>query len=66
MLKVKKMPLAQRLNAMEQLWESFSPEPEKLPSPQWHKEVLAQRRQEINQGTAQFISLAQLRKRLSK
>jgi hypothetical protein len=48
------------------LWESFSPEPEKLPSPQWHKEVLAQRRQEIDQGTAKFISLAQLRKRLSK
>jgi Putative addiction module component len=66
MLKVKNMPVAQRLDAMERLWESFSTEPEKIPSPQWHKTVLADRRQQIEQGTAKFISLAKLRKRLSK
>ena len=66
MLKIKKMPLAERLATMEQLWESFSTEQDKLPSPKWHAEVLTERRRQIAQGTAKFITLAQLRKHLSK
>ena len=41
------MPLAERLAAMEVLWESLSRDPAHDPSPTWHADVLAQRRGEL-------------------
>jgi Putative addiction module component len=44
------LPLAQRLEAMEVLWESLSRDSAYDPSPDWHADVLAQRVREIDAG----------------
>jgi len=41
-------------------------EPEKLESPDWHKQVLAKRLAKVEAGQGEFLTLAQLKKRLSK
>ena len=39
---------------MEALWDDLSGAPEAIESPEWHKEILDERRQRVAGGTAQF------------
>ena len=50
MAELSTLPLAQRLEAMEVLWESLSHDSAYDPSPAWHADVLAQRVSEIESG----------------
>ena len=52
MAELSTLPLAQRLEAMEVLWESLSHDSAYDPSPAWHADVLAQRVREIDAGQA--------------
>ena len=63
---IESMSLAERLQTMELLWRSVSGEPEKLKSPAWHKDVLAQRLAKVKAGKGRFLTLAQLKQRLAQ
>jgi putative addiction module component (TIGR02574 family) len=65
-LEIERMTFAQRLQAMELLWRSLSAEPGKLESPAWHKKILAKRLAKIEYGKGEFLTVAQLKKRLAK
>jgi len=65
-LEIERMSLAERLQAMELLWRSMAAAPEKLESPGWHKKILARRLAKVEAGKAEFLTLAQLKKRLAK
>lgn len=56
--------MAERLQAMEQLWDALCREAEQVPSPSWHADVLADRKERAERGEAQFLTLEQLRTRL--
>ena len=58
---IKKMSRSERLAAIEALWESLLDEESQIESPDWHRNVLEQRRQRIESGQAEFISLAKLK-----
>jgi putative addiction module component (TIGR02574 family) len=58
------MTVAERLQAMEQLWDALCREPEEMSSPAWHAEVLADRKGRAERGEAKFLTLEQLRARL--
>jgi putative addiction module component (TIGR02574 family) len=60
------MTLAERLRAMELLWESISASPEKLASPAWHGEVLKRRLAKVKAGKGSFLTIQQLKARLAK
>jgi len=63
---IKKMTLAERLKAMELLWESISASPEKVTSPEWHGEVLSHRLAKVKAGKGTFLTVQQLKARLAK
>lgn len=65
-LEIERMTFAERLQAMELLWRSMSTEPDKLESPGWHKKILAKRLAKVETGKAEFLTVAQLKKRLAK
>jgi putative addiction module component (TIGR02574 family) len=65
-LEIERMSLAERLQAMELLWRSMAAAPDKLESPGWHKKVLQQRLAKVESGKGEFLTLAQLKKRLAK
>jgi hypothetical protein len=48
------MTVQEKLAAMESLWEDLSRSPEAIKSLAWHKEILDQRQQRIDDGTARF------------
>ncbi len=63
---IERMSIAERLQTMELLWRSMTSEPDKLPSPAWHKKILSQRLAKVAAGKGVFLSLPQLKKRLAK
>jgi hypothetical protein len=55
------MSRAERLAAMEAFWDSLVEEEAEIESPGWHRDVLEERKQKIESGKAEFISLDKLR-----
>jgi hypothetical protein len=60
-LEIKKMSRIERLHAMESLWDSLMDEESEIESPEWHKDILEERKRKIETGEAEFISLEKLR-----
>ena len=58
---LKKMSKAERLQAMEALWDSLLYEDIELETPKWHEKILEDRKNKISNGKAKFISLAELK-----
>ena len=65
-VEIERMNCTEKLQAMELLWRSMADEPEKLESPGWHKKILASRLAKIEAGKGEFLTIAQLKKRLAK
>ena len=61
---IEKMSAAERLQAMEQLWDALSRDVGEMPSPEWHRDVLVKRKERAQLGEAKFLTLDQLRSRL--
>jgi hypothetical protein len=55
------MSVDERLRMMESIWASFTRETESLASPDWHGDILAQRKAKLESGAAKFISLDTLK-----
>ena len=60
------MTVEEKLHLMEVLWADISNNPQSIPSPAWHGEVLAKRQRKIDEGGAKFLSLDEFRKGLRK
>jgi putative addiction module component (TIGR02574 family) len=65
-LEIDRMTFSERLQTMELLWRSISSTPDKLESPAWHKTVLQKRLSKVAAGKGEFLTIAQLKKRLVK
>ena len=49
-----KMTIAEKLHAIEAIWEYLLRDAENVPSPAWHADVLSAREQRIRDGKSQF------------
>lgn len=58
---IKKLSRSERLQIMDTLWDSFLNEDIELDSPEWHDDILDERRRKIESGKAEFISLDELK-----
>ncbi len=59
-IEIKKMSVIERLQAMEALWDSLLDEESDIESPEWHREILEERKRKIENGKTEFISLEEL------
>jgi hypothetical protein len=55
MLTIKQMSWAEKLQAMEELWESLSQNEDRLVSPNWHADALEETRQNYEAGREQPV-----------
>ena len=58
---IKNLPVIERIQAMEILWDSLCHDNEAIKSPDWHTKILENRREMLVSGQARFISLTQLK-----
>lgn len=63
---IEQMSMAERLKTMELLWKSISQKSEQVHSPEWHGKILRKRLAKVESGKGDFLTLAQLKQRLSK
>ncbi len=63
---ISKMSVLERLQTMEALWDSLTREPTGINSPKWHENILSDRREKIESGNANFISLEELKSKHRK
>lgn len=59
-----KMTNLDKIALMEKLWDDLCQDPESIPSPNWHKDVLEAREKEINEGKAKFTSFNKAKERI--
>lgn len=52
------MTANEKLQLLEELWADLAKQPEEIPSPDWHGEILRQREQRIASGSACFYDIA--------
>jgi len=62
---VSRLSKAERLEAMEVLWDAMREEGE-VESPAWHGEILAARLLKAEAGEAEFLTMEELKKRLRR
>lgn len=58
------MSVAEKLQAMEAIWSSLCTTPYDLESPDWHRDVLAERKQRLESGDATISDWTEAKKRL--
>ncbi len=63
-LPLDKMTKLDKIAVMEKLWDDLCRDPESIPSPTWHKDVLEAREKEINEGKAKFASFNKAKERI--
>ena len=59
---IQSMSTLEKLQAMEQIWESLDKHEEVTP-PAWHGEVVQKRREALHEEADQYTPLEQVRKR---
>lgn len=58
---IRKMTRQEQLQAMEELWDALTHGATEPESPSWHTEILASRRSKIEEGSAVFVSLEDIK-----
>jgi putative addiction module component (TIGR02574 family) len=60
-IEIKKMSTIERLQAMEALWDSLLYDESEIESPEWHQDILEERKRKIENGKTKFISIEELK-----
>jgi len=63
---ISKMSVQERIQTMEALWDSLTRESVAVKSPEWHEEILSERKEKIKNNKAAFISLDELKSKNNK
>ena len=61
---IKKMPFAERVQLMEQIWDTLRDESEHIDSPDWHEDVLQERKEAFESGQVKRYSIEEVRQKL--
>jgi len=60
-IEIKEMSTIERLQMMEELWDVLCHEEREIDSPEWHEKILKERKNKIEAGEAEFISIEALK-----
>jgi putative addiction module component (TIGR02574 family) len=62
---IRKLPVAERLQLIEDIWDSLDGETEELPLPEWHRAELDRRLDALDQGTSTGSAWDEVRRRIT-
>jgi hypothetical protein len=65
-LQLDKMTTADKIRAMESLWDDLCKHADAVASPSWHKDVLSQREKSVAKGKEKFNDWEREEKRIRK
>jgi hypothetical protein len=63
-LPLDRMTLAEKLSAVDRIWEDICRHPEEIPSPEWHGEELRERERLVKEGLLHFSDWEEAKRRI--
>ncbi len=57
LIPLNKMSVADKVEAMEEIWADLARNASDVPSPTWHADVLRMRESRISKGSARFLNI---------
>ena len=63
---IQNMTQVERLSTMEALWDVLCHEQPEPDSPDWHGDILAERRRKIESGETRLISIEEAKRRIEE
>lgn len=54
-ISIDNLTTVEKLMLMERLWADLSQHPEDVPSPEWHRQIIAERMSAVQDGSAEFV-----------
>jgi len=61
---IRKLPMHEKLALLEAVWAEISPDPDELEVPQWHKDLLDERRDAYERGEIRVIDWEDAKKEI--
>ena len=61
---IRKLPFQEKLDLLEMVWSEISPYPDELEVPQWHKNLLMERREAFEEGKVRVIDWEDAKKEI--
>jgi hypothetical protein len=55
-LKIDEMTTSEKISAMESLWDDLCHHADSIKSPEWHKDILAEREQNLDSGKEKVLN----------
>jgi hypothetical protein len=52
---VKNLSFAEKVQLMEAIWEDSHPHAERVPAPQWHRDLLDERRKAVDEAPEELL-----------
>ena len=65
-LPLDEMTVEEKLEAMEAIWASLAKNPDDVPSPAWHGDVLRERLRQVEAGETHFIPWEEAKENLRR
>jgi hypothetical protein len=65
-LNIQEMTVADKLQAMEMLWDNLCRTVQDIESPPWHEHLLQKREEQLRQGKDSFVDWEQAKKEIRK
>jgi putative addiction module component (TIGR02574 family) len=60
---IRKMSVSERIRTMEAIWDSLLYDDAEIPSPEWHRNILEERKRKMDEGSARFLSIQEVKER---
>ncbi|WP_408034080.1 addiction module protein [Thiorhodovibrio winogradskyi] len=60
---IRKMSVSERIRTMEAIWDSLLYDVAEMPSPEWHRNILEERKRKMDEGSARFLSIQEVKER---
>ncbi|MEA1926742.1 MAG: addiction module protein [Candidatus Auribacterota bacterium] len=61
-LPLDEMSTIERIQTMEELWDALCHEKKEIKSPAWHEDILINRKEKIESGSAELLTIEDLKK----
>ena len=65
-LPLDKLTVEEKLRLMEEIWADLSRNPDSIPVPEWHLEVLREREQLVKEGRAEYLDSETFKKQVAE
>ena len=65
-IKIESLSVAEKLELVDRIWSSLQSDPDSIPSPEWHREVLLDRKRRLENGEATLSPLSEVKQRLDR